>query len=66
MSGKGSARRPLSVDEQTFNNNFDAIFGKKKLNIVDKKEEEWDEKRIDTIGSNGDGFPLKNHYDEVK
>lgn len=43
MSGKGSARRPLSVDEQTFNDNFDAIFGKKKLNIVDKKEEEWDE-----------------------
>ena len=63
MSGKGSARRPLSVDEQTFNDNFDAIFGKKKLNIADKKEEEWDEKRVDVVGSNGnEGL----HYDKVK
>jgi hypothetical protein len=24
---------------------------------------QWDEKRIDTIGANGDGFPGKSHYD---
>jgi len=27
---KGSAPRPLSVDTKTFDNNWDAIFGKKK------------------------------------
>ena len=27
--GKGSAPRPLSVDNETFNKNFEAIFGKK-------------------------------------
>jgi hypothetical protein len=27
--GKGSAPRPLSVDNETFNRNFEAIFGKK-------------------------------------
>lgn len=30
MSGKGSAPRPFGVDAQTYANNFDAIFGKKK------------------------------------
>ena len=28
MSGKGSAPRPFSVDNETFKRNFDAIFGK--------------------------------------
>lgn len=28
--GKGSAPRPYSVDQKTFGNNWDAIFGKKK------------------------------------
>ena len=28
MSGKGSAPRPFSVDNETFNRNFDAIFRK--------------------------------------
>lgn len=27
--GKGSAPRPFSVDRKTFENNWDAIFGKK-------------------------------------
>ena len=27
--GKGSAPRPFSVDQQTFENNWEAIFGKK-------------------------------------
>ena len=28
--GKGSKPRPFSVDQKTFENNFDRIFGKKK------------------------------------
>jgi hypothetical protein len=36
MSGKGSSPRPFSVDQQTFSNNWDAIFGKKKS--MDKKD----------------------------
>lgn len=28
--GKGSAPRPYSVDQKTFDNNWDRIFGKKK------------------------------------
>ena len=28
--GKGSKPRPFSVDKETFDNNFDRIFGKKK------------------------------------
>jgi hypothetical protein len=29
--GKGSAPRPYSVSQETFGNNFDRIFGKKKV-----------------------------------
>ena len=29
--GKGSRPRPFSVSQETFGNNFDAIFGKKKV-----------------------------------
>ncbi len=28
---KGSAPRPFEVDHETYSNNFDAIFGKKKV-----------------------------------
>ena len=34
MSGKGSRPRPMSVNRKTFDQNWDAIFGKK-----NKKEE---------------------------
>jgi hypothetical protein len=44
--GKGSAPRPLSVDNETFNRNFEAIFGKKHENspsaecpVADTREE---------------------------
>lgn len=30
MAGKGSKPRPYSVDQQTYSNNWDAIFNKKK------------------------------------
>lgn len=37
--GKGSRARPLSVPVETFHNNFDAIFGKKKPQpVVEQKE----------------------------
>ena len=36
MSGKGSRPRPFSVDQETFDNNWDNIFGKK--NKVTKLE----------------------------
>jgi len=75
MSGKGDTYRKQTIEErQAFENNFDAIFGKKKklCDICGKdsatvKEcawtscpENWDEKRVDVVGSNGnDGL----HYD---
>ena len=33
--GKGSAPRPFSVSQATFDNNFDRIFGKKKAKVID-------------------------------
>ena len=59
MSGKGDSYRKLTPDQRkAFEDNFDAIFGKKKK-VAD---EEWDENRIDVVGSNGnDGL----HYDNL-
>lgn len=37
MSGKGSRPRPYSVDRQTFESNWDKIFGKKKIQKKNKK-----------------------------
>lgn len=37
MSGKGSRPRPYSVDRKTFDNNWDKIFGKKKITSKNKK-----------------------------
>lgn len=37
MSGKGSRPRPYSVDRKTFENNWDRIFGKKKIKSKTKK-----------------------------
>ena len=78
MSGKGDSYRKLTPDQRkAFEDNFDAIFGKKnKLCDICGKDSStvkecawtgcpsnWDETRIDRIGSNGDGFPDKSHYD---
>tara|TARA_R100001377_G_scaffold20204_1_gene10618 strand:+ start:1320 stop:1463 length:144 start_codon:yes stop_codon:yes gene_type:complete len=35
MNGKGSKPRPMDIDKEEFNKQFDAIFGKKK---GDKKD----------------------------
>ena len=38
--GKGSSPRPYSVDQNTFANNWDAIFGKKTPKEIDDAEAE--------------------------
>ncbi len=39
MSGKGDRPRPYSVDQKTFDSNWDAIFGKK-----ENKSSEYEDK----------------------
>ena len=39
MSGKGSKPRPYSVDQETFNSNWDSIFNKKKKTEAEKFDE---------------------------
>ena len=69
---KGDKPRPLSVSYKQYSDNYEAIFGKKEVEVIDgmqtndNDEALWDEeqgeKRIDIIGQNGnDGL----HYDEV-
>jgi len=36
MAGKGSRPRPYSVDQKTFDSNWDAIFNKKKQSDTEK------------------------------
>jgi hypothetical protein len=64
--------------QKNFENNFDKIFGKKDAlcSVCGKDASStkecawtscplnWDEKRIDVIGSNGDGSPAENHYEK--
>lgn len=38
-AGKGSRPRPFSVDQKTFDNNWDEIFGKKKKTDSEKFDE---------------------------
>ena len=38
--GKGSSPRPYSVDKQTFDNNWDKIFGKKTPQEIDDAKAE--------------------------
>ena len=40
MSGKGSRQRPYSVNQKTFDSNWDAIFGKKKKSEEEKFDDE--------------------------
>jgi hypothetical protein len=39
--GKGSAPRPFSVDQKTFDNNWDKIFGKKKEDNTGVEKNEY-------------------------
>lgn len=36
MSGKGSKPRPLSVDQRTFDNNWDAIFKRSEKDTINE------------------------------
>ena len=36
--GKGSKKRPMNIDQEQFDKNFDAIFGKKKKEKTDANE----------------------------
>jgi hypothetical protein len=50
QGGKGSRPRPYSVDQKTFDNNWDSIFGKnKKVEDVPilENEETWTQRVID-------------------
>lgn len=42
MSGKGSKPRPYSVDQKTFDSNWDSIFSKKEDNTGTSKNEYYD------------------------
>ena len=46
--GKGSKPRPYSVDQKTFDNNWERIFGKK--DKPEEKEKTSDDKIIDHSG----------------
>ncbi len=52
MSGKGSGRRPREVSTETFQSNWEAIFGKT------KKEVESEESGCSTTAGNEDGVPV--------
>jgi hypothetical protein len=41
---KGSNPRPYSVDQKTFDSNWDAIFKKKEEQVIDNKEQKEKEK----------------------
>jgi hypothetical protein len=36
--GKGSKKRPMNIDQEQFDKNFEAIFGKKKKEKADANE----------------------------
>jgi len=42
MTGKGDTQRPMDIDKEQFDKNFEAIFGKKKKD-KDKKEKQTNE-----------------------
>ncbi len=54
--GKGSKQRPRAIDTNTFENNWDAIFNKKK---ADYKEVQQDMTEL-----NGDGNRTRGRYGE--
>lgn len=54
------------VDDSTGSHHLHFYYRRSNATLVDygnPNDWEWDESRIDIIGSNGDGFPGVNHYD---
>ena len=50
-AGKGSVAR--KTDKEKFEENFDKIFGKKEKYYDSDETTDWDEDRLDIIGTNG-------------
>ena len=49
MAGKGSKARPFSVDKNTFDNNWESIFGKKeKVNGQEQSQQSNDDQDGET------------------
>ena len=44
--GKGSSPRPFSIDQQTFANNWDAIFGKKAKTVDNADLNVYNDERL--------------------
>lgn len=54
MSGKGDDRRPLSVDEQTFSDNWDRVFAAKKDYYASVREKNYvDSLRLEGLVGSG-------------
>lgn len=47
MNGKGDKARPLSVDKQVFDDNWDSIFGKRKKNVIEQWKDMCDKSSIE-------------------
>jgi|LauGreDrversion4_2_1035121.scaffolds.fasta_scaffold04138_5 hypothetical protein len=59
--GKGSSPRPFSVDQKTFTDNWDAIFGQKKKSEGEKQAEAWlKDEYYDLDSQNSDTPPTNN------
>lgn len=66
MSGKGDDRRPLSVDEKTFSDNWERIFGAKKDYYASVRSQNYaDSLRIEgldgaRLGADTDSKPVND------
>ncbi|NBQ17167.1 hypothetical protein EBU24_02535 [bacterium] len=56
-AGKGSVRR--KEDKKKIDENWDKIFGKKEIYYDSDETTDWDEDRLDIIGTNGN---TGDHY----
>ena len=59
MAGKGDKQRGRQVPTETYEKNYDRIFGKKKHKIKVDDEESY-------IDAKGNRIPLKNHAPRIK
>jgi hypothetical protein len=46
MSGKGDKRRPMEIDNKTYESNWDRIFGNKQK----QSEKDWEEPELCSFG----------------
>ena len=60
--GKGSRARPFSVDQKTFDNNWELAFGKKKKETLPEYELNKSTGEVQTVDNTGTD---KNEYQDV-